>query len=220
MMYYNDLPRFMEALSDGHIQQNSCLHGGASLKSILVSGNGMYKIWQTGSARIEEQDGSIHDFGACTVAQLLFGYDESLDEQVQYFADYDGDSEYGDDYFSYYDGSNPCLASYTYYDYLESIYSAQGPPTYDFVVLNDNTRSPARYPSRKLSLEVLQDVYAPWFIETGVTPVFLFTYGKFEVCCISAHFAKESISSYNVFLLQCIKKRRVLDSLSRHGRAG
>lgn len=66
MQYYNDLPRFMEALSDGQISQNSCLHGNADFSSMLVSGNGMYKIWKSsGTARINDYK-NLHDFGACT----------------------------------------------------------------------------------------------------------------------------------------------------------
>ena len=38
MMYYNDFPRFMEELSDGHVTQNSCLHGNANFRTILQMG--------------------------------------------------------------------------------------------------------------------------------------------------------------------------------------
>jgi hypothetical protein len=31
MMYYNDLPRLIEKLGNGHVTQNSCLHGDATL---------------------------------------------------------------------------------------------------------------------------------------------------------------------------------------------
>jgi hypothetical protein len=46
MQYYNDLPRFLEAISDGHIEQNSCLHGDSNLHSNLVTG-GMYQLWRS-----------------------------------------------------------------------------------------------------------------------------------------------------------------------------
>jgi hypothetical protein len=41
LMYYNDLPRLLEAMSGGSITQDSCLHGDASFKSHLTYGNGM-----------------------------------------------------------------------------------------------------------------------------------------------------------------------------------
>jgi len=53
MMYYNDFPRFMSALSDSHISQDCCLHGDADLTTILNWGSGTYQIWHTGVARME-----------------------------------------------------------------------------------------------------------------------------------------------------------------------
>lgn len=73
MCYYNDLPRLLETLGDGHIQQDSCLHGDASLSSLLVWGNGMAVKWKTGNARDMDGDRTQYDFGACTVHQLFFG---------------------------------------------------------------------------------------------------------------------------------------------------
>jgi hypothetical protein len=35
IMFVNDLPRFMVSLSDYRLEQNSCLHGSLSFKSIL-----------------------------------------------------------------------------------------------------------------------------------------------------------------------------------------
>lgn len=172
MMYYNDFPRFMEALSGSAITQNSCLHGDASLWSILRWGSGTYKIWKTGAARIFDSNARIYDFGACTVPQLLFGYDMDLETKVQ-----GGDDGEGDDFFSYDDGSNPCTNDDYYLAYLDNVYWNEGAPKYDFVVMNDNTRSPARSNTRAEGLKVLKSTYAPWLEETGAIPVFLFTYG-------------------------------------------
>jgi hypothetical protein len=193
MCYYNDLPRLLEKLGDGHIQQNSCLHGDASLSSILLWGNGMAIKWKTGNARDIDGDRTQYDFGACTVPQLLFGCkyggfvenlihchliychlshyfafsisgqttdDEDLETKVNNggWADDDGsiyESKAYDDFFSYYDGSNPCLAHEGYYDYLQKRYSIYGVESWDFVIMNDNTRSPARYDTREKSLEAL-----------------------------------------------------------------
>ena len=46
ILYYNDCPRVLEALSGGRLTQDSCLRGGASLKSLMVKGNGMGReLW-------------------------------------------------------------------------------------------------------------------------------------------------------------------------------
>lgn len=184
MMYYNDLPRLMEKLGDGHIYQDSCLHGGATLSSILVWGNGMYDKWTTGTARVGEpgQGQAMYDFGACSVPQLLFGFDEDLGTKLEQ-ADYADDdaslaeTTIADDFFSYYDQSNPCIRHETYYEYLEDKYATEGTPNWDYIIMNDNTRSPARYESRREGIEVLQNYYLPWIQELGATPILISTYG-------------------------------------------
>lgn len=111
------------------------------------------------------------------VAQLLFGYDENLAQRVEELnGDNGDDTTFADDYFSFNDGKNPCLQKSEYYYYLDAINDAQGPPVYDFFVMNDNTRSPARSEKRESSLSVLESTYLPWIKETGVVPVFIFTY--------------------------------------------
>jgi hypothetical protein len=175
----------------------------------------MFNLWDTGNARIFNfHKGRLHDYGACTVKQLLFGYDEALEQRViQTFGNiyteaddtavneadvddavaaattddgdisddtvvYDYQKEYGDDYFSYNDGSNPCLRNPLYYKYLVSyVYSYHQNREWDYILLNDNTRSPARNESRQEMIQVLEDTYIPWFIETGAIPILLATYG-------------------------------------------
>lgn len=182
MLYYNDLPRLMEQLGDGHITQDSCLHGDASISTILVWGNGMYQKFMTGDARAGMSDRTQYDFGACTVPQLLFGYDENLATKVQN-ANYGDDdaalaeAKESDDFVSYYDGSNPCLRHENYYSYLMTEFETNGPPSWDYVVINDNTRSPARYESRQEALEALNTYYIPWLQELGATPILISTYG-------------------------------------------
>jgi len=184
MQYYNDFPRFMEALSDRRITQNSCLHGDASLSSIAVTGNGMYAMWRMGSARVFNDDERVYDYGACTIPQLLFGYDDVLDQKVSEEGgggggggNEDDDAELTDDFYSYHDGLNPCLMDEYYYSYLQMVLLRDGPPQFDYIVVNDNTRSPARLQSRQESLSVLESKYIPWFKESGATPIFLCTYG-------------------------------------------
>ena len=184
MMYYNDFPRFMQTVSgNDRMNQDCCLHGDAAFTTILNWGSGTYQIWHTGVARVKNDKGAIlYDMGACTVEQLLFGYDEALEYKVQNYEggynSYDDDATNNDQFASYYDGKNPCLQNPSYYYYKQSLYETNGDsPQWDFVVMNDRTRSPARSVSRNASLQVLEDVYLPWFQETGATPVFLVTYG-------------------------------------------
>lgn len=164
----------------------------------------MFNIWSTGSARIfNYHNGKIHDFGACTVKQLIYGYDEALEYRVvETFGDvyastddavagvdddktttddavdYSYQKSYGDDFYTYNDGSNPCLRNPLFYKYLINyVYSYDQDHDWDYILLNDNTRSPARGESRLQMLEILNETYVPWFIDSGATPVFLATYG-------------------------------------------
>lgn len=190
MQYYNDFPRFMQALSGDHITQDCCLHGDAAFNTILTWGSGMYQIWHTGVARITNDKGAVlYDMGSCTVEQLLFGYDKNLEYKVsQYQAGNNNDgndnadddsyeAKNNDDFMTYYDTKNPCLQNSNYYYYKQQVFESEGVAPWDFVVMNDRSRSPARGVPRNISLAVLQDTYLPWFQETGATPVFIVTYG-------------------------------------------
>ncbi|GKY97677.1 hypothetical protein MPSEU_000725900 [Mayamaea pseudoterrestris] len=186
MQYYNDLPRFMEALSDYHLTQDSCLHGDATLQSILLTGNGMYQIWKdSGSARVYNDDATIHDFGACTVPQLLFGYDQDLQDRVdsnnynqQQQQDDQLQQQLNDDFATFNDFKNPCVMDENYYYWLQqNRFNVTAPPHYDFVVINDNTRSPARTETRQASLQVLAETYVPMLLQTTSTPILICTYG-------------------------------------------
>lgn len=196
----------------------------------------MYNIWNNGDSRIYNyHHGRIHDYGACTVEQLLFGKDSNLDDRmydflqtyvdddyvvssasnVDYYttttnddANYNGDDMYSnssvtttddlaatddtddrlfqqsaeiekvysDDFYTYYDGSNPCLRNPYYYYYLENKYQYML-DKWDYIILNDNTRTPARNHSRYESIDVLNSTYLPWIQKTGAVPIFLATYG-------------------------------------------
>ena len=173
MIYYQDLPRFLETLSQGQMEQNSCLHGGTTLSKILINGNGMFDKFNTSNALLQRDfyDGdstttatTIYDYGACTVPQLLFGRDEALQMQV-----YWKDGNTLED-----DGMNPCLQQGRYYDYL--LQQQQNPPKWDFIFMNDNTRNPGRNHTRWEGLHVLEHVYLPWIRELKSIPVFLDTH--------------------------------------------
>jgi len=184
MMYYNDMPRLLEALSEDRIQQDSCLHGDASLSTILITGSGTYKIWKQGvgqfqnaSTELFDESGKartsnsknnnagykerLYDYGACTVPQLLFGYDATLDQKMQdwsfentiddddsnedfyfdddeyYTMDYANDI-YNYNFDSYDDGSNPCLMDPNYYRYRNSLYWQDGLREEDDNDVDDN----------------------------------------------------------------------------------
>jgi hypothetical protein len=164
IMFVNDLPRFFQAVSGEQIYQNSCLHGSLNLMSILQRGNGMYNKWNTLNAvvAINTTDNStIYDFGACSVPQLLFGRDESLSVDNKNGA-----------YVK--DGKNPCFEDPNYLPYLQKTYNA---PTWDYIVMNDNTGYPGTYSKRQKSLRALRQVYANMFLESGSRPVLLETHG-------------------------------------------
>jgi hypothetical protein len=215
MMYYNDFPRFVTTLSGGRIShQESCLHGDATLSSLLISGNGMYRIWDTGNARVYNNVSTIHDFGACSVPQMLTGYDPDLDARVQEIVQnnyknnnnnqqQEPELSYTDDFLSFNDGKNPCLLDGNYYTWYQQqlvrMYGAAkdedggdddadddsasfsllrpNPPRFDYIILNDNTRGPARVHTRQASLDVLNSTYLSWIVQTGAIPVFMATYG-------------------------------------------
>lgn len=210
MMYYNDLPRVLEAMAKGNLEQNSCLHGNADFSSHLWYGNGMWDKWTTGQARIWEiDDVPVYDYGACSVQQLLFGKDDrlidrrrrrqqqqQLKEQQQPLhqralayivnaSDYtQGDDEYAtavpEDAWEYglmNDGTNPCLVDKNYNDYTQTLYEMDGRPSWDFVLMNDNTRNPCCTDQRAQSMELLENVYLPWLKQIKAAPIFMVTYG-------------------------------------------
>ncbi len=162
MTYYNDLPRFLETLSQNHLTQKSCLHGDASLTRILQTGSGMSEKFRTANALDHNQ---MYDLGACTVKQLLLGRDEDLELQVR--------TNVSEGLRN--DGTNPCLQDPSYLTYVDN-HVFEETPTYNYIVLNDNTRNPGREATRRAGLRILESHYVPWFLETGATPVLFDTH--------------------------------------------
>jgi hypothetical protein len=239
MFYFNDFPRFFQALSDDSIVQNSCLHGGASISSLLMEGNAMYPQFRTekailsnvsSSSSIHARNGNdnasleqnqaaddeeetpqhvLYDFGACTVPQLLVGRDDRLYDPG-YANPVEVDPSIGQ--------ANPCRQDPAYLAYSIKVFApppplqpqhqaklshrphrlghhnapdddddhsaAQAPNEnaaevhkhWDYVVINDNTRNPSQFPARMRALANLERFYVPWLLETGATPVFLWTH--------------------------------------------
>jgi hypothetical protein len=64
----------------GAIVQNSCLHGGASISSLLIEGNTMCPHFETPNAVLghDKEGNTIYEYGACTVPQLLMGRDDRI----------------------------------------------------------------------------------------------------------------------------------------------
>lgn len=169
MLYFNDFPRFFEEICGGHVVQNSCLHGGASISSLL-DGSGMYPKFKTRQAILgkDDQGNTIHDYGACTVPQLLVGRDDRVLR----------DDTTGSRYLYEPGNINPCSADAAYRGYstyVATITAASNIP-WDYVVINDNTLNPARRATRQKALRTLEQYYVPWLLETKSTPVFLWTY--------------------------------------------
>ena len=92
MIYFYDLPRSLEAVSDGRVHQNSVLAAAGSLTNMREKHNGMWNRWRTDKNvlyTLDEAlnddaqgfaDDTVWDFGSCTVEMLLFGHDA---EQAQ-----------------------------------------------------------------------------------------------------------------------------------------
>lgn len=169
-LFVNDIPRLMEAVSEGHIMQDSCLHAGGSLAALLVTGNGMYGRWSTDEAMIysdedynEDYGGysAIYDFGSCSVGQLVRGTDSQL--------------AYGNSNGQFYDdGRNPCLQDPYYLSFLQD--TAPSSLKWDFVVLADQSKRMAISDARADSVEALTDTYAPLLKKAKAIPIIVDTH--------------------------------------------
>lgn len=183
-LYVNDISRVMEAVSSGHVNQQSCIHPGGSLARVLASGNGMYQAWQTENAikwtsannnynaddyfnnnDDDDGDGSyvLYDYGACTVAQMLQGYDEYIGYQNPTGAYYD-------------DGLNPCIVDEKYANIIQYEFLKDGKPEWDYVVIADQTKRMAVAESRNETLESLEYGLAPFLQSNGAVPVLVDTH--------------------------------------------
>jgi hypothetical protein len=165
-IFVNDMPRVLEAFSEGKMKQDSLLHGSLNLVSLTKKGNGMYRRWGKSSNAINE-DG-FHDFGACTVIQLLQGRDEWLDNYKDYYYD---------------DGLNPCFEDPSYLEYASMIRAPEGNadkdsyPTWNFVVFNDQSMRPTDYKNNRiLSAYALKNVYAPLMKKAQSIPILFMTW--------------------------------------------
>lgn len=79
MLYFNDLPRFLQELSEVPVRQDSCLRGGTSITSIEHRGKGMDPNFDMKTAVLGAYHCKpLHDYGACTAKQLLLGYNPKV----------------------------------------------------------------------------------------------------------------------------------------------
>ena len=144
--------------------QDCCLHGGASIPSLVEEGSGMFPQFKTDSAILTEwHNATIHDYGACTVKQLLLGSDPILLDP-----DYDSNKN-----TAARRNLDPCQQDQAYRLFLIDRNIGQ---QWNYVLINDNTRNPARNATRLASLVTLREKYVPWLLQTGATPVFLWTH--------------------------------------------
>mmetsp|Transcript_20743 Transcript_20743/g.44908 ORF Transcript_20743/g.44908 Transcript_20743/m.44908 type:complete len:668 (+) Transcript_20743:130-2133(+) len=169
-LYANDIPRVMEAISEGHIHQESVIHASkGSIPALLMRGNGMYGTWNTENAYVDtvqydgEEQQSIYDYGLCTVGQILEGYDEIL--------------SFGNEDNAYYDdGLNPCIQDEAYF-YYTSNEVAESNNKWDYVVLADDTmRMATSTDSRQDSIYALAYAYAPMIAKGNAIPVIVDTH--------------------------------------------
>lgn len=168
-LFINDIPRVMEAMSEYHIYQESVIHStGGSLGNLLLTGNGMYPRWKTDEAVLDTytngygKNVTIYDYGLCTVAQILQGYDEIL--------------SYGNEDGAYYnDGKNPCIRNQNYFNYIDSKLQ-NSTFQWDYVVLVDQTKRMAVQQARQQSIYALTNAYGPLIEATGAIPVLVDTH--------------------------------------------
>lgn len=162
--FVNDLPRLMEAVTGGHISQDSCLHGSGSLLNILKTGNGMYYKWQSANAMKggtkwtnsnTNAESYLYDMGACSVPQLLTGKDDLLSYQNQY-------GHYASD------GTNPCLVDNSYLDWENSRKSNHN---WDFVVMVDQSKRMAFDDAREEALMAFNYTYGPLLKRKSAVPI-------------------------------------------------
>lgn len=168
-LFVNDVPRIMQAISKYHIHQNSVIHPGGSLGSLLLTGNGMYSAWKTGAADMGQQyikeygrKEGVYDFGMCSVKQLLLGADEYMG--------------YGNPYGAYKnDGLNPCIMDPYYYSYVAGNL-ADEPVKWDYVVLAGQTKRMVVESARNDTLFELVNSYAPMLNQSGAIPLLVDTH--------------------------------------------
>jgi hypothetical protein len=199
MLYFNDFPRFFTALaadSDRSVVQSSCLHGGGSIPSLMLEGNGMYTQFETEAAVMAISSSSesdddqantnftLYDYGACTVPQLLTGRDDRLvdpgysnsDEPVVQLLNNGTDNATT---IIIAHNQNPCRADPHYLQYATQYFPHEISDDYwDYIIINDNTRDPARLASRAHSMQFLEAFYVPLLIQQRRTavPIFLWTH--------------------------------------------
>lgn len=100
--------------------------------------------------------------GACSVHQLLSGYDKYI--------------SYGNDNKAYYnDGSNPCLVDQNYMQYISNKYTKY-PPSWNYVVIADQSKRMASAEARNDTLDALTSVYAPLILDADTIPVIVDTH--------------------------------------------
>jgi hypothetical protein len=163
--YFNDLPRFFEALSQGRVVQDSCLRGGASISGLARRGNSMLPKFKTRPAVLGKVNRHvIYDYGACTIEQLLTGRPFQRRERHKK-AKWEREP----------DNLDPCSEDHVYASFANAFY-AQHPQNWTYIVISDASDSPALAHGRKSALASLHRDYLPLIKETGARPILLWTH--------------------------------------------
>ena len=129
----------------------------------------MFPQFATKKSVIQRQNGhTIYDFGACTVQQLMTGFDDRLDDPG-YAVPTDNVAN------STHVNLNPCREDPFYLHWSKDYFAQNTPESWDIVLINDNTRDPARASTRAHSEAFLEQFWVPLLQQTAATPVFLLT---------------------------------------------
>jgi hypothetical protein len=131
----------------------------------------MANYWNTSKAILPRTDidgANIHDFGACTVRQLLFGHDSHLEDLANAHRRHDPMT------------GNPCVDFPAYMNYLDDFYSVSDKPKWDFIVLSDNTHNPFHPVGRQRGISSLKAKWITWIRRSGAIPIFLDTHAYYD----------------------------------------
>ncbi|KAG7354664.1 hypothetical protein IV203_004020 [Nitzschia inconspicua] len=134
--------------------------------AVAATDDGNNQVDDAYVADANDDGGNYNAYDDATATTTTKTYDDDLYKDT-----------YNEKYPLQNDGTNPCLLSANYYFYKQQQYDDFGPPQWDYIILNDNSRAPCCTEQRATGLELLKEVYVPWFIETGAVPIFMVTHG-------------------------------------------
>lgn len=187
IQYYNDCPRLLERMFQA-ADGNDDDDNNMQQNSCLRGGASIVSLFQNGN-------GMIKKFG--TPNALLQAAATAKEEE---------------------DGSKPGKDSKSSYDIGAPTVSALlEDATFDYVIINDHTQSPARKKTREKTIRALKEDYAPLLIKSNIVPILLLT-AAYRLPNIRGTSDLGSFEEYTKLLQQGTDtyKHELDDSLAKH----